>query len=223
MYSILNESIAPPNEMQPDIPPEVERVVFKCLSKSLVDRYQSAKEVLRALGSFKATWDNIYTTEAGTVEQAVIETPLEETTVVELDSTAYKLEYEDELHQAQTFSEVVGRDNELEKLRLFLHKVIAGEGAVLNIIGEPGIGKSRLIQEFTRIDAIKNVTLLEGKALSVGRNLSYHPIIGIFKSWAGITEQDSESEADPAEHQGNHYFRFFHLSNSLRGAGPALG
>lgn len=195
MYSILNKSIPPPSEIQPDIPSEVERVVFKCLSKSLADRYQSTNDVLGALDSLRRAGDDSKTADLDAVDQAAIEQPPDETPVIELDSTAYKLEHKDELNLAQTFSEIVGRDNELEKLTLFLHKVIAGEGAVLNVIGEPGIGKTRLIEEFARIESIKNVTLLEGKALSIGRNLSYHPIIDILKNWSGITEQDSESES----------------------------
>ena len=49
--------------------------------------------------------------------------------------------------ERQIFSEMVGRDNELNKLGLQVAKAIDGEGSVVNIIGEAGIGKSRLIAE----------------------------------------------------------------------------
>ncbi len=93
------------------------------------------------------------------------------------------------------YSEMVGRDQELDKLKLHVLKVINGEGSIVSVIGEAGIGKSRLIAELRMIDDIKKVTLLEGRALSIGQNLSYHPIIDILKNWTNITEEDTEAEA----------------------------
>jgi serine/threonine protein kinase/tetratricopeptide (TPR) repeat protein len=93
------------------------------------------------------------------------------------------------------FSEMIGRDEELNKLQLHLFKVINGEGSVVNIIGEAGIGKSRLITEFRRKEAFKNVTLLGGRALSIGKNLSFHPLISAIKNWIKVKENDSAPEA----------------------------
>ncbi len=93
------------------------------------------------------------------------------------------------------YSGMVGRDAELDRLHLQVLKVINGEGAVVNIVGEAGIGKSRLIAELCRREDIKKVTLLRGRALSMGRNLSFHPIIDILKNWSGIDEGDSPSES----------------------------
>jgi len=93
------------------------------------------------------------------------------------------------------YSEMVGRDRELDKLELQLMKVINGEGSVVNIIGEGGIGKSRLIAELKNRAAVKRVVLLEGMAISIGRNLSFHPIIDMLKQWAQIRKNDSEAAA----------------------------
>ncbi|MHA2496040.1 MAG: ATP-binding protein, partial [Candidatus Hodarchaeales archaeon] len=54
----------------------------------------------------------------------------------------------------------------------------------------------------------KPVTLLEGRAISIGKNLSFHPIIDLLKHWAEIIEDDSESEA------------FDKLENSIRAVHP---
>ena len=48
----------------------------------------------------------------------------------------------------QVASVMVGRDRELDRLTLQVMKVVNGEGSVVNVIGEAGIGKSRLIAEF---------------------------------------------------------------------------
>jgi len=91
------------------------------------------------------------------------------------------------------YSQLVDRQKELNKLELHLLKVINGEGSIVNVIGEPGIGKSRLIAELKRRDAIKRVSLFEGRALPVGKNISFHPIIDVLKRWAGIREEDKEA------------------------------
>ncbi len=93
------------------------------------------------------------------------------------------------------YSEMVGREQELDWLQLHLVKLINGQGSIISVIGEAGIGKSRLIAEFRRKDEINRVTLLEGRALSIGQNLSFHPFIDIFKHWSGIKEEDSENES----------------------------
>jgi class 3 adenylate cyclase/tetratricopeptide (TPR) repeat protein len=91
------------------------------------------------------------------------------------------------------YSEMVGRDKELNRLALQIRKAVTGAGSVVNIIGEAGIGKSRLVAELKNRDVIKRVTLFEGRAISIGRNLSFHPVIDILKQWARIREDDGEA------------------------------
>ncbi len=93
------------------------------------------------------------------------------------------------------FSEMVGRCSELNQLELQLNKAIAGNGSVVSVIGEAGIGKSRLIAELRNSNVMKRVVLLEGRAISIGRNLSFHPIINLLKHWARIKEEDTAPSA----------------------------
>jgi class 3 adenylate cyclase/tetratricopeptide (TPR) repeat protein len=93
------------------------------------------------------------------------------------------------------YSEMVGRDKELNQLEFQVQKAVDGAGSIVNIIGEAGIGKSRLVAELKKRDVIKKVNLFEGRAISTGRNLSFHPIIDLFKQWARIGEDDSGSAA----------------------------
>ncbi len=95
----------------------------------------------------------------------------------------------------QVSSEMVGRDMDLAKLELQILKAVNGEGSVVNVIGEAGIGKSRLIAELKKRDVMKRVTLLEGRAISIGKNLSFHPLIDLLKQWARIAEDDGEPVA----------------------------
>jgi len=93
------------------------------------------------------------------------------------------------------YSEMVGRDRELDTLEFQVMKAINGQGSIVNIIGEAGIGKSRLVAELKTRDVVKRVTLLEGRAISMGRNLPFHPIIDLLKQWARIREDDTEAKA----------------------------
>jgi class 3 adenylate cyclase len=93
------------------------------------------------------------------------------------------------------YSRMVGRDSELNRLELQVMKAINGQGSVINIIGEAGIGKSRLLAELKNREVMKRVTLLEGRAVSIGKNLSFHPIIDLFKQWADIRNDDGETKA----------------------------
>jgi len=102
----------------------------------------------------------------------------------------------------QVYSVMVGRDRELETLENQVLKVVNGEGSVVNVIGEAGIGKSRLIAQLKRLDVMQRVTLVEGTSISIGKNLSFHPFIDLLKQWARITEIDSEATAfDKLENQ----------------------
>ncbi len=106
------------------------------------------------------------------------------------------------------YSEMVGRDKELDKLELQVHLAIDGKGSVVNIIGEAGIGKSRLMAELKRRGVMKRVTLLEGRAISIGKNLSFHPITDLLKQWMGIRQDDDQVTA------------FYKLQSALRSLLP---
>lgn len=91
------------------------------------------------------------------------------------------------------YSEMVGRDRDLDKLMLHVLKAINGEGSIVSVIGEAGIGKSRLVAELSRREDMKKVVLLRGRALSFGTNMSFHPVIDILRGWAWIEEDDPPS------------------------------
>jgi len=88
-------------------------------------------------------------------------------------------------------SEMVGRGAEYDLLLKRVLRLEEGQGAVINIIGKAGIGKTRLLSELKDEELMNSISFFEGRAQSEGKNSSYHPIIQITRSWAGITEEDS--------------------------------
>ncbi len=99
-------------------------------------------------------------------------------------------------------SEMVGRSREMEQLESHFKKLLSGKGSIVNIVGKAGIGKSRLIAEMKVQPIMEKVLLLEGRAVSTGQNLSFHPITNLIKNWAGITEDDLPSASSKKLFEG---------------------
>jgi tetratricopeptide (TPR) repeat protein len=88
----------------------------------------------------------------------------------------------------------VGRERELELLLDGFERVKEGRGQAFSIMGEAGVGKSRLLYEFRKAIGNEDVTFLEGKCLSYGRGTAYHPLIDILKSNFNVREEDGDFE-----------------------------
>jgi class 3 adenylate cyclase/tetratricopeptide (TPR) repeat protein len=88
----------------------------------------------------------------------------------------------------------VGRGRELELLLDGFERARGGRGQAFSIVSEAGIGKSRLLYEFRKAVASKDVTFLEGKCLSFSRDVAYHLNIDILKANFDIREVDGDEE-----------------------------
>jgi class 3 adenylate cyclase/DNA-binding winged helix-turn-helix (wHTH) protein/tetratricopeptide (TPR) repeat protein len=91
---------------------------------------------------------------------------------------------------SRSVRQFVGRRQELATLRLLLEQVVSGRGHVVGIVGEPGIGKSRLLDEFRRRMAGRSVPYLEGRCLSYRRETPYHPVLDVLRHACGLSELD---------------------------------
>jgi DNA-binding NtrC family response regulator/tetratricopeptide (TPR) repeat protein len=91
-------------------------------------------------------------------------------------------------------SHLVGRQDELGMLRALLDRADREEGQVVGLIGEPGVGKSRLVYEFRESLARPPVTYLEGHCLSSGTTTPYVPVLELLRQALGTSELDSSTE-----------------------------
>lgn len=87
----------------------------------------------------------------------------------------------------------VGRQKELDAMLDRFNRAKRGSGQALSIVGEAGVGKSRLLHEFRNALSNEDVTFLEGKCLSYDKGVAYRPIKDLLKSNFGIEEADSDS------------------------------
>src|SRR5262245_2915742 len=91
---------------------------------------------------------------------------------------------------ARGFSRFVGRDAEIHALRQALEKAGAGHGQIVAVVGEPGMGKSRLFYEFTRSHRTKGWLMLESSSASYGKATPYLPVIDLIKTYCQIEARD---------------------------------
>ncbi len=95
-------------------------------------------------------------------------------------------------------SPMVGRDAELARLVAALTPVRAGLGRMALVVGEPGIGKSRLLAELRRVAEADGYGWVEARTVSYGRNLPLHLAIDLVRSLIGLPDPLESVPADEA-------------------------
>ena len=85
----------------------------------------------------------------------------------------------------------VGRRNELEQMQQALDQARAGHGQIVGVMGEPGLGKSRLFYEF-KLTSQRGCLVLEAFAVSHGKASPYLPVVELLKDYFQIGPQDDE-------------------------------
>src|SRR6058998_3952857 len=88
----------------------------------------------------------------------------------------------------------VGRDAELEQLRRAQELAANGHGQVVAVVGEAGVGKSRLVYEFTHSRHLQNWLVLESASVFYGKATSYLPVIDLLKGYFKIQDRDDLRE-----------------------------
>src|SRR5262249_8828594 len=118
---------------------------------------------------------------------------------------------------ARGLSPFVGRQPELEALQQALDRAGAGQGQVVALIGEPGVGKSRLLYEFLRSHHPQGWRVLESASVSYGQATPHFPVIDLLKRYAHIEERD-DARTVRAKLTG----QVLTLDEALQGIIPAL-
>jgi tetratricopeptide (TPR) repeat protein len=89
-------------------------------------------------------------------------------------------------------TQFVGREDELAVLRDRLAAAGQGHGQLVAVVGEPGVGKSRLFWEFTHSTHMAGWLVLEAGAVPYGKATPYLPAIELLKVYCGIAERDDQ-------------------------------
>jgi class 3 adenylate cyclase/tetratricopeptide (TPR) repeat protein len=92
---------------------------------------------------------------------------------------------------ARGLTPFVGRQAELEALHQALGQAETGHGQVVSVIGEPGVGKTRLFHEFTHTSRTHGWLRLESSSASYGKATPYLPIIDLLRAYFQIEDRDN--------------------------------
>ena len=91
---------------------------------------------------------------------------------------------------------LIGREAQTQAVEGCVARLLeVGEGGVLCVIGEPGVGKSRLLAETRRRADGVGFLWLEGRSFFLTQRLSYGPLVDILRHYTGITETDDDAAA----------------------------
>jgi len=118
--------------------------------------------------------------------------------------------------RARGFTLFVGRDAEMDQLRRAAEEARCGHGQVVAVVGEPGVGKSRLYYEFVHSHHAHGWLVLESGSVSYGKATPYLPLADLLRAYFRIETRD-DTRAIRAKVTGN----LLTLDEALKDAVPA--
>jgi hypothetical protein len=92
-------------------------------------------------------------------------------------------------------SRLVGRERELAVLEDALAEAIESRGQVVGVVGEAGMGKSRLCEEFVRSAAARGITVRRTTGVSHGRAVALLPVLSLLRDYFSIADTDTAQQA----------------------------
>lgn len=164
IFSHINDLPIMPRKLAPEIPAALEQVILKLLAKDPDQRYQSAGELFQALKSVK---------EVAEARPAPVGVPTVEKAAEKMPTP--------EPRWAQA---LVNREQEIKILRARLDAALRGEGSLVFITGEAGIGKTRLVYELRSYAKLRGAQCLMSKGGEREGAVPYQPWSATIKEYA---------------------------------------
>ena len=119
--------------------------------------------------------------------------------------------------EAWSVTRFVGRQFEVEQLRLGFERAASGHGQVMAIVGDPGVGKSRLVWEVTHTLHTAGWAMFQTSCVSYGKTTPYLPVVDLLKSYFSVDDRD-----DQLETRNKVINKMVGLGEALRSAIPAV-
>jgi class 3 adenylate cyclase len=154
----INMPPVAPSWHNPEVPRALETLIMRLLAKAPEERPESAAVVAQELRRIRES----------STEQRVVEQPA--APIAEL--------------QGVDWGRFVGRREEMDQLKAALENALSGRGSLVMIVGEPGIGKTRLAEEFGVYAGLRGAQVLTGRSYEGEVALPYRPFVEAFRQYA---------------------------------------
>jgi hypothetical protein len=172
----LNVAPISPSWHRPDCPPGLEALILRLLEKDPAKRPASAAEVRGALGSVAQSVR--YPVSPALLPQAEkgaddgVSSPADSSLSNASDNPLYRRVF-------------VGREAELRQVQTAFDKALSGQGGLVMVVGEPGIGKTALIEQLATYATLRGGTILTGHCYEEGSlSLPYLAFVEALRSYA---------------------------------------
>jgi class 3 adenylate cyclase/tetratricopeptide (TPR) repeat protein len=142
--------------------------------------------ILITAETFRLAEGYVEVTPLGSVPVKGLSSPVEVYEVVRASSVRSRVH----VAAARGLTRLVGREHELGQLSQALDRTRAGHGQLVAVVGEPGVGKSRLYWEFVHSYRTGGALVLESRSVSYGRATTYLPIIDLLRGYFDVESRD---------------------------------
>ena len=99
-----------------------------------------------------------------------------------------------EVAAARGLTSFVGREGELALLDSAMRSAAGGRGQLVGVVGEPGVGKSRLFHELTRAERMPGWRIVKTRAFSYDKSTAYRPVIDLLRAYFEVHERGDRQE-----------------------------
>ncbi|MCP4622770.1 MAG: AAA family ATPase [bacterium] len=99
-----------------------------------------------------------------------------------------------DISRKRGFSRFIGRNNEMAILESAFQRILDHHGNVIGVVGEPGVGKSRLCYEFLELNRERGITICQANCASHIQTIPLLPVLQMLRGIFGISEQEPEEE-----------------------------
>jgi ABC-type transport system substrate-binding protein len=172
LYRVVHELPQSPRDFGADIDQELEDVILTCLAKDPADRPQKAGELARSLRRYRAKLHDSQRLQSIMMTQTM-QAPRPQ------------------------LSPLIGREEEFKELQKRLNAAIQGKCQFVALSGEPGVGKTRLLDELETLAGARNIPVLHGRFVEQHGEFPYHGFCEAIQEFYQRKERGSSPDALP--------------------------
>ncbi len=172
LYRIVHEIPQPPRALGAEIREELQDIILRCLEKDPAKRPQKAGQVADALKRHKASL---------ATDEFRMSVVLSASRVL----------------QRPSLSVFIGREKEFAELQRRLNAAISGDCQFAVVAGEPGIGKTRLLEELKNLAIARKIRVLYGRFVEQDRSFSYQGFCELIQDYFRTRDAAASSAERP--------------------------